>query len=183
MDACIIATERLCLRRWINSDTRFFIEMNKDPDVMEYFPKTLTDSESIEFINRINLSFDNNGFGLFAVENKSSNKFIGFTGFSIPKFDMFFTPCVEIGWRFQKKSWGQGFATEAAKACLKYGFETLGFNKIVSFTSSINKKSREVMKRIGMNYIADFNHPNIDETSKLCRHVLYEITVKTNDIL
>lgn len=180
MNACIISTERLCLRRWTDSDTHFFIEMNKDPDVMEYFPKTLTDSESIEFINRVNLSFAENGFGLFAVENKLTKEFIGFTGFAIPRFEMFFTPCVEIGWRFQKTSWGQGFATEAAKACLNYGFETLGFIKILSFTASINKKSQQVMKRIGMNYITDFDHPKIDRTNKLCRHVLYEITNPQN---
>jgi RimJ/RimL family protein N-acetyltransferase len=171
----IIVTERLCLRRWIDSDSQTFIEMNKDADVMEYFPKHLTDSESMESIDRINFSFDNNGLGLFAVENKSTKEFIGFTGFAIPKFNTFFTPCVEIGWRFQKKSWGQGFATEAAKACLKYGFEILGFEKIVSFTSSINKKSEQVMQRIGMSHIGEFNHPEIDINDPLCQHVLYQI--------
>ncbi len=141
---------------------------------MEYFPNYLTESESMEFINQINFSFDNNSFGLFAIENKSTNEFIGFTGFAIPKFDTFFTPCVEIGWRFQKRSWGQGFATEAAKVYLEYGFSTLGLKKIVSFTSSLNEKSERLMRRIGMKYVADFSHPKIDVENRLCRHVLYE---------
>ncbi|MBS1757336.1 MAG: GNAT family N-acetyltransferase [Bacteroidetes bacterium] len=175
MNLCVIITERLYLRRWIESDTQQFIEMNNDPEVMQYFPNKLTDTESLDLLKRINNSFDCNGFGLFAVEKKETNEFIGFTGFAIPKFKMFFTPCVEIGWRYKRKSWGQGFATEAAKACLRYGFETLNFDKIVSFTSATNKKSEQVMQRIGMKYVTDFNHPEIDQTNRLCRHVLYEI--------
>ncbi len=175
MSRCLILTERLCLRRWIDSDSMPFIKMNKDMDVMEYFPNHLTDSESLELIDRINNSFENNGFGLFAVENKSTNEFIGFTGFSIPQFEAFFTPCVEIGWRFKKQHWGLGFATEAAEACIQFGFTTLGFDRIVSFTAAINKKSEQVMRRIGMSYITEFNHPKIESSDRLCRHVLYEI--------
>lgn len=178
MKPCIIVTERLCLRRWIESDNKPFIDMNKDLEIMEYFPKQLTESETLAMINRINLSFDNNGFGLFAIEHRATKEFLGFTGFSVPQFESFFTPCVEIGWRYKKESWGQGFATEAAKACLKYGFEKLDFSKIVSFTAALNRKSEQLMQRIGMNYVADFNHPKIEEGNRLCRHVLYEIPSK-----
>lgn len=150
--------------------------MNKDAEVMKYFPKTLTEIETFEMIQRINLQFDNNGFGLFAVEHNLTKIFIGFTGFATPTFESFFTPCIEIGWRYKKEVWGHGFATEAAMACLFYGFNTLKLEKIISFTSSINIKSENVMKRIGMRHIADFNHPKIERISILCRHVLYEIT-------
>ena len=176
MSPGMLSTERLILRRWLNSDTQPFIEMNKDAEVMKYFPKTLTDGESLEMLERINLHFEKNNFGLFAVENKSTKQFIGFTGFAIPTFDTFFTPCVEIGWRYKKEAWGHGFATEAANACLKYGFNNLGFDKIVSFTSSLNKNSENVMKKIGMTYLADFNHPKIKAGHILCKHILYEIT-------
>lgn len=176
MNKCIIFTERLCLRRWIESDSKPFINMNRDPEVMEYFPKQLTESETLAMINRINLAFDNNGFGLWAVEDRFTKEFLGFTGFSIPQFQSFFTPCVEIGWRYKKESWGHGFATEAAKACLDYGFSKLGFTKIVSFTAALNRKSEQVMQRIGMSYVADFDHPKIEEESRLRRHVLYELT-------
>ncbi|MFS8082220.1 MAG: GNAT family N-acetyltransferase [Ginsengibacter sp.] len=177
MKPCIISTERLCLRRWIDSDSASFIKMNSDPQVMKYFPQLSTSAETMAMINRINLAFDINGFGLWAVENKITKEFLGFTGFMIPQFESFFTPCVEIGWRLKKESWGQGFATEAAKACLDYGFNKLGFNKIVSFTSSVNLKSEKVMQRIGMSYVVNFDHPKIEKENKLCRHVLYEITI------
>jgi ribosomal-protein-alanine N-acetyltransferase len=175
MHPYILSTERLGLRKWIDSDIPPFIEMNKDADVMKYFPKVLTDEETVELVERIRLHHDKNNFGLFAVENKQTNEFIGFTGFSIPAFDSFFTPCVEIGWRYKKEAWGYGFATEAANACCAFGFESLAFDKIVSFTSAVNVNSEKVMKRIGMKYISDFDHPKIEKNSALCRHVLYAI--------
>lgn len=176
MNSCIISTDRLCLRRWIDSDSEVFIRMNSDPEVMEYFPQLSTEAETLAMISRINLAFDKNGFGLWAVENKITKEFLGFTGFMIPQFDSFFTPCIEIGWRLKKESWGQGFAAEAASACLNYGFNKLDFHKIVSFTSILNQKSEKVMQRIGMSRVTDFNHPKIESENRLCRHVLYEIS-------
>jgi RimJ/RimL family protein N-acetyltransferase len=175
MNSYIISTERLGLRRWIETDIEPFAKMNSDAEVMRYFPRTLTGKETLELVQRIHLHFEKNNFGLFAVENKSTGEFIGFTGLSIPAFEAFFTPCIEIGWRYKKEVWGQGYATEAANACLKYGFNTLGFNKIVSFTSAINVRSEKVMKRIGMIKVGEFNHPKVEETNLLCKHVLYEI--------
>lgn len=174
MASYILTTERLGLRRWIDEDIKPFCEMNKDIEVMKYFPKKLTNKETLEMVQRMNLHFDKNNFGLFAVENKSTKQFIGFTGFSIPTFKAFFTPCVEIGWRYKKEAWGQGFATEAANACLKYGFDVLGFDKIVSFTSVLNTNSEKVMRRIGMSYVTNFDHPKIKKNSPLCQHVLYQ---------
>ena len=178
MNSYVISTERLFLRKWLESDSEPFTKMNSDPDVMEYFPQLSTAAETMAMIKRINIAFEKNGFGLWAVENKITKEFLGFTGFMIPQFESFFTPCIEIGWRFKKESWRQGFATEAAKACLNYGFDNLGFNKIVSFTSTLNYKSEKVMQRIGMNYIAHFDHPKIEKENSLCRHVLYEINRK-----
>jgi ribosomal-protein-alanine N-acetyltransferase len=175
MDRYIIATERLGLRRWLPSDTKPFAEMNQDETVMRFFPRKLTNDETFELIKKIEFHFDKNQFGLFAVENKFTREFLGFTGFAIPTFHSFFTLCVEIGWRYKREAWGQGFATEAAIACLKYGFINLKFDKIVSFTSPLNINSEKVMKRIGMKYITDFDHPQIEKNNILCRHVLYEI--------
>lgn len=180
MSSYIISTERLGLRRWIESDIKPFAEMNKDAEVTRYLLKTLTDEETLEMVQRINLSFYKNNFGLYAVENRLTGKFIGFTGFTVPTFEAFFTPCIEIGWRYQKEMWGKGFATEAAVACLNYGFETLKFNRVVSFTSVINLNSEKVMKRIGMKKIGEFDHPKVEKSNILCRHVLYEIK-KNND--
>lgn len=172
----IISTERLILRRWLPADIGPFAGMNEDEEVMKYFPKKLSTDESIAWVERNNLNFAKNQFGLYAVEHKQTNEFIGFTGFAVPTFDSFFTPCVEIGWRFKKEIWGQGLATEAATACIAYGFNTLQFDKIVSFTSLLNVKSQNVMKRIGMTAIGEFDHPKIDKDDRLCRHVLYQLT-------
>jgi RimJ/RimL family protein N-acetyltransferase len=175
MNPYIISTERLGLRRWIEPDIRAFAEMNRDVEVMKYFPKLLTEHETLEMVQRIRLHFDKNNFGLFAVEHKASKEFIGFTGLAIPSFEAFFTPCVEIGWRYKKEAWGQGFATEAANACIQYGFHTLQLDKIVSFTSVRNLRSEKVMKKIGMSKAGEFDHPKLETTDVLCRHVLYEI--------
>lgn len=175
MSSYTISTERLGLREWLEADLQSFSEMNKDVEVMKYFPKTLDENESYEMVQGMKMHFKKNGFGLFAVENKLTGKFIGFTGFAIPSFDSYFTPCIEIGWRYQKEFWNRGLATEAAKACLEYGFDILGFTRVLSFTSAINSNSIKVMKRIGMRKAGEFDHPSIEPMNKLCKHVLYEI--------
>lgn len=171
----IIETERLGLRKWKHEDIEPFAIMNSDKEVMKYFPKTLSRDETLGYVHIIYSHFEKYGFGLFAVEEKATHKFIGFTGFSIPTFHAYFTPCVEIGWRLSKEVWKRGLATEAAKACLNYGFEALNFNKIVSFTSVLNTDSEKVMQRIGMTHRGFFDHPKIENGSPLHRHVLYEI--------
>ncbi|MBV8211896.1 MAG: GNAT family N-acetyltransferase, partial [Verrucomicrobia bacterium] len=73
-------------------------------------------------------------YGWWAVEVFGVSEFIGFTGLSIPSYEAHFTPCVEIGWRLDKKFWGFGYATEAARLALDYGFQVAGLEEIVSFT-------------------------------------------------
>jgi RimJ/RimL family protein N-acetyltransferase len=171
----ILQTERLTLRAWENKDLLACIEMNLDKEVMKYFLAVLTKEQSIEFYDRVQKHFLENGFGLYVVENTSTKEFLGYTGFMIANFEASFTPCVEIGWRFKKQYWGKGYATEAAKACLQYGFDTLGFDKIYSFTAIPNIKSENVMKRIGMIKTGTFSHPKIDKEHILNLHVIYEI--------
>ena len=153
-----------------------FRAMNKDPRVMAFFPSTLTDSETDSFYNRIEAEFEKYGYGLFEAEVKESGEFIGFIGFHWAVFKAEFTPCIEIGWRLKFEAWGLGYATEGAKACLKHGFEKLGFDKVYSFTSKLNIRSENVMKKIGMKKAMEFAHPNIDEGNPLKQHVQYEIT-------
>jgi RimJ/RimL family protein N-acetyltransferase len=175
MNNYIISTNRLYLRHWLESDIEPFAKMNEDDAVMRFFPKKLTRKETEAMCERITLHFCKNNFGLFAVENKITGQFIGFTGFAIPIFESFFTPCVEIGWRFKQEVWGQGFATEAATACLRYGFDTFKFDKVMSFTSVLNTRSEAVMKKIGMRKVCNFKHPGIEDNHILSEHVLYEI--------
>lgn len=168
-----IETDRLILRDWKDDDLIAFRKINSDDQVMEYFPKTLTDEETDNFYHLIKEEIKDSGYGLFAAELKGSGEFIGFIGLHKANFEADFTPCIEIGWRLKKEAWGKGYATEGARAALAYGFDTLGFKEIYSFTATINKRSENVMKKIGMNYMKNFNHPKLAPDHSLCEHVLY----------
>ena len=110
-----------------------------------------------------------------AGRNGLADRFAGFVGLSVPRFEAHFTPCVEVGWRLAPEHWGQGFAAEAAMAALTFGFEQLALREIVSFTVPTNLRSRGLMERIGMTHelADDFDHPMFDISHRLCRHVLY----------
>lgn len=173
----IIQTERLILRKWKESDLDPFSRMNADARVMEYFPKLLTLEETKAFIDRITRHIDDHGYGLFACELKETREFMGYVGLAIPNIETEFTPCVEIGWRLAFDYCGKGYATEAAIAVLKFGFEELGLNEVLSWTVPANVRSRRIMEKIGMTQdeAGSFNHPRISEDNPLSRHVLYRI--------
>jgi len=172
----IFESERLNFRLWKEADQGPFAKMNADADVMLYFPNTLSKVSSDAFIDRMIEFHKNYGYGLYAVELKATGEFIGFIGFALPSFEADFMPCIEIGWRLSKEFWHHGYATEGALACLTYGFDQLGFNEVVSFTSKINVPSIAVMERIGLTYVKDFQHPKIEEGHRLRTHVLYKLT-------
>jgi RimJ/RimL family protein N-acetyltransferase len=172
-----LRTERLLLRRWLPSDTEPFARLNADPRVMQHFPAVLSREESDALVQRAEEHFERDGFGPWAVEIPEIAPFIGFVGLSVPRFQAHFTPCVEIGWRLAAEFWNRGYATEAARAALSFGFERLGLAEIVSFTVPANLPSRRVMEKIGMtrDYAGDFDHPSIPEGHPIRRHVLYRI--------
>jgi RimJ/RimL family protein N-acetyltransferase len=151
--------------------------MNADPRVMEFMPKMLSRAESDHFVERIENHFRIHGFGLYAAELQSKNSFIGFIGLSVPNFKAKFTPCVEIGWRLSPVYWGQGLATEGAKAVAHSAFAALKLDSLVSFTAVQNAASRRVMEKLGMSRDAseDFDHPNLAPSHPLLRHVLYRL--------
>ena len=117
------------------------------------------------------------GWGFWAVEVPNVAPFIGFIGLEKVDFSAHFTPAVEIGWRIAFGYWGHGYATEGARACLQYGFETLKLTEIVAMTALANKRSQRVMEKIGMHYnpADDFDRPNLPVDCKVRRHVLYRI--------
>lgn len=174
----IISTDRISLRTWQASDQIFFSQMNADSQVMEYFPSTLTENETQTLIERINEHLRCHQFGLWAAELKETKEFMGFIGLSIPSFSAHFTPCVEIGWRLARQYWGQGLATEGAKAVLAYGFSQLNLDEIVSFTALNNYRSRRVMEKIGLTRQEkdDFDNPRLALDHPLSRHVLYRLS-------
>lgn len=172
----MLQTNRLILRQWTDDDLAPFAQLNADPQVMEYFPATLSKAESDEFANTIRSLIEARGWGLWAVEVPEQAAFIGFVGLHKPADDLPCSPCVEIGWRLAKAYWGQGYASEAAHAALGYAFEQLALDEVVSFTAAINKRSEAVMQKIGMNNTGqNFRHPRVDPASPLCEHVLYRI--------
>ncbi|MCC5950791.1 MAG: GNAT family N-acetyltransferase [Acidimicrobiia bacterium] len=180
-DAPHLITERLVLRRWRTEDLEPFAAMNADPLVTATLARPLSRVESDALVGRIEASFEEKGFGLWAVEVPGVAPFVGFVGLSVPGFPLPFpqraTPCVEVGWRLAGSHWGQGYATEGARAALDYGFDEVGLTEIVSFTSVDNLRSRAVMERLGMvrDVGADFDHPSLDVGHPLRRHVLYRI--------
>lgn len=172
-----LKTPRLILRPWREEDFEPFAQLNADPRVMEHFPSLLSKEESDERAHSWQEKIQAKGWGLWAVSAPGISDFIGFVGLEYVTFQAHFTPAVEIGWRLAFAYWGKGYATEGAKACLKYGFEVLHLPEIVSFTAVQNKRSRAVMERIGMHYDphGDFDHPRVPEGNKVRRHVLYRI--------
>ena len=176
-----IETERLYLRQWQASDFATFADMNADPEVMQYFPKLLTPRVSDIIANKCQQLIADNGWGLWAVslkvDEENSGGFIGFVGLNDTHADMSFAPAVEIAWRLSKEHWGQGYATEAARASLNFAFTELGLDEVVSFTAVINKRSQLIMQRIGMTDTQDnFYHPALKSTHPLAEHVLYKIS-------
>ncbi len=160
-----LRSERLLLRGWTATDRAEFAAMNADPVVMEHFPHRLSREESDAFVDRIEAGFDEHGFGLWAVEVVGTGEFIGFTGLSVPRFhaawmdDRPQQPVVEVGWRLRRSAWGNGSASEAARAAIAFGFGEIGLREIVSFTVVGNTRSLAVMHRIGMTRLAEYAHP------------------------
>ncbi len=172
-----LRTERLVLRRWRAADRAPFAALNADPVVMEHFVAPLTRAESDDLGDRIEDHFDQEGWGLWAVEVAATGTFLGFTGLWPTTFDAAFTPAVEVGWRLAREGWGRGYATEAATASVDDGFDRLGFEEIVSMTSVGNARSRRVMEKLGMTHDPDedFDHPNVPVDHPIRRHVLYRL--------
>ena len=170
-------TPRLRLRQWRASDREPFARLNADPVVMEFMSGGLNRTMSDQFARDADAEIARQGWGLWALELRASGAFVGFVGLRAPSFEAHFTPCVEIGWRLERASWGNGFVTEAGLECLRFAFETLGLPEVVSFTVPENRRSRAVMERLGMVRDADgdFDHPRLPEGHPLRRHALYRL--------
>jgi RimJ/RimL family protein N-acetyltransferase len=174
----VLETPRLRLRGWRASDREPFAAMNADPEVTRYLSKPLTREESDAFVDRIVGRWRERGYGLWAVERRSDGAFLGFTGLSWQDFESPVTPAIEIGWRLRRDAWGHGYATEAARAALRYAFEELALDEIVSFTTAANTASRRVMERIGLvrDAAADFELPSVPPDHPIRPHIVYRLT-------
>ena len=173
-----LRTERLLLRQWRDEDLEPFAELNGDPETMRFFPAPPSREESDAFAARERRQIEEEGWGLWAVEVVGGAGFIGFVGLARPSFEARFTPAVEVGWRLARDHWGHGYATEAGRDALAHGFEALGLEEIVSFTSPLNEPSWRVMQRLGMSHdpADDFEHPRVPAGHPLRLHVLYRLS-------
>jgi RimJ/RimL family protein N-acetyltransferase len=172
-----LATPRLRLRQWQDADLAPFAALNADPEVMHHMPRCLERSESDTLAGRYRARIDERGWDLWALERRDEGRFIGALGLAVVTFPAPFTPCVEIAWRLARSQWGQGLATEAALAVLRFGFETLALTEVLAFTVPENRRSRAVMERLGMRRdpSGDFDHPRLAPGHPLRRHVLYRL--------
>jgi len=171
-----IQTDRLLMRRWLESDREPFAVLNGDQETMRFFPQTMDRAASDAFVDTIESRFEEQGFGLWALEVTDTSEFIGFTGLN-PMPDG--TPGaggLEVGWRLAESAWHRGYATEAANAALVVAFDGLGLDEIWSMTTVLNEPSIAVMRRLGLSEAARFDHPRIPEGHVLRPHVCYRLT-------
>ncbi len=170
-----LTTERLILRLVTQEDFSPLYEMGQDPRVIEYLGPLQSREDVQVFLGKIETHLKTHGFSYMAIESKETHEFLGLVGLLVPSYPLPFSPCVEIGWRLKSSAWGKGYAFEAAQELLRYGFEELKLKEIVSFTALINKRSEDLMKRLGMktNPSENFPHPKLELTDPLSLHVLY----------
>lgn len=168
-------TDRLVMRAFGDADRERFAVMNADPQVMAYYPATLSREQSDAFVDRVAATWEQRGFGLWALERRDAGAFIGYAGLWPVPEGVPVEPKVEVGWRLAACEWGRGYAAEAARESVAFAFDKLGLAQLVSFTSVENRRSRAVMERIGMvrDAAGDFDHPALPLGHRLCRHVLY----------
>lgn len=171
----MLRTARLILRNWRPEDFEPWAALNADPEVMRHFPAMLTRVEADAMAARNRDHIDQHGFGLWAVERREDGAFLGFTGLMTLRESNPLAPGVEAGWRLARHAWGQGYATEAARAAMDDGFTRLGLAQIVAFTAVPNLPSQAVMARLGMTRRPDldFDHPMLPPGHVLERHLVW----------
>ncbi len=176
MSTAALDTPRLVLRQWRDSDREAFAAINADLAVMEFFPALQDRAASDAMIESWREQIQVQGWSNWAVERRDTGALAGFVGLTRPRRALPFTPCIEIGWRLGRAHWGRGFATEAARAALAFGFERAGLDEIVSYTALLNHRSVAVMEKLGMdNAHADFEHPALPDGHALRPHCLYRL--------
>ncbi len=165
------------MRRWRDEDREPFAAMNADPAVMEHMQGLMTRERSDAFIDKVEAWWEEHGWGLWAIEVPDVAPLVGYVGLW-PAYYLPGDP-VEVGWRLIREHWGHGYVTEAAREALRFGFEEVGLDEIVSFTVPQNERSWRVMERIGLHRdpSRDFDHPNVDAMAypHLVRHVFYRL--------
>ena len=172
-----LETARLILRPWLDRDREPFARMSTDPQVMAHLLPFASPEAVDAWIDRQQTHLGTQGFCFWAIESKADGAFIGAAGLLRVGYEAHFTPAVEVGWRLDRRFWGQGYAPEAAACAIRFGFEHLELHEIVANTVPANRNSRRVMEKLGMSRTAadDFDHPLVPIEHPLRRQVLYRL--------
>ncbi len=157
----MLETPRLILRRWCEEDIAPMASINADPEVMRWIRdgSVRDEQQTRRGIQAWESEWESQGFGLFALEIRSTGELAGFTGLSVPDFLPEVLPAVEVGWRLGRSHWGQGLATEAAAAAVRFGFEERGLQRLVSITQVGNDASERIMTKLGMHPVCETVNP------------------------
>jgi RimJ/RimL family protein N-acetyltransferase len=166
------------LRPFTAVDRAPFFALNTHPLVVESLGSSPSRAESDAIVDHIEEAMARDGWGPWAVEEIGGAPFVGMVGLHRVRAELPCAPAVEVEWRLHPSHWGHGYATEAAGASLRFGFDEVGLDEIVAFTTTLNTRSQAVMERIGMvrDPAGDFDHPRQREGSPLRRHVLYRVS-------
>jgi RimJ/RimL family protein N-acetyltransferase len=159
-----IRTPRLLLRRWYDDDLAPMAEINADPQVMRWVDDgaVLSLDDTAEAIERWEDEWDEEGFGLFAVELLASGELVGFAGLSVPEFLPEVASDVAISWRLGTPFWGQGYASEAAHATLEFALQDRNLDRVISINRVGNEASENVVRKLGMKLEREAVHPEYD---------------------
>ncbi|GAC1299297.1 MAG: GNAT family N-acetyltransferase [Vulcanimicrobiaceae bacterium] len=170
-------TPRLRLRHWRASDLDAWAAMCADPRVMTWLGGTFGRERAAEDAAMLGARLERNGFGWWVVEVKGGAPFAGLVALQDVPFVAPFTPALEVGWRLAAGAWGNGYATEGARAALAHAFGALDRSEVVALTAKTNEPSQRVMRRLGMTYdpADDFDNPRVAVDSPLRPHVLYRL--------
>jgi RimJ/RimL family protein N-acetyltransferase len=149
-----LRTSRLILRPWRTDDLDDLAEIYGDPEVMRYIRDgSVQDREQTAAgLAKMSADWAERGFGLFAAEVRATGALAGWVGFAVPEFLPEVMPAVEIGWRLGRAYWGSGYATEGARAALRFGFVERGLERVVSIRHVDNVRSARVMEKLGLRF-------------------------------
>jgi len=159
-----VETERLILREITPEDEVGLFQLDSDSDVHRYLGNKPVDNiEQIrEVIKFIRQQYIDNGIGRWAIIEKATNNFIGWTGLKlVTEQTNNHINYYDLGYRLIKKYWGQGYATETAKATLDFGFDKLRLNEIFAITDIGNRNSKNVLEKVGLKFIETFDYDGV----------------------
>lgn len=174
----MIETERLVLRSWEPRDRDPFAALGRDPEVMATLGPLLSRKESDALIERLAGIDAEHGHTFWALERKADAALLGFCGLVRGRAGTPIEEEPEIGWRLARTAWGQGYAREAAEACLGWAWANLIDGAVAAITAAVNGRSWGLMERLSMvrDPAGDFDHPMVPDGSPLKAHVTYRIT-------